>query len=87
MDYLLAESSILKENYIYVLGIDHPAKFLNSGRSIASVLGRNVKLRGEFAGRFGNQYPTVKDYYRTSKDAVIVQDILPFVPEAHCGCA
>src|SRR5437867_4505066 len=40
--YLLAEHPTEKRKYLYVLGTEHPLKFFNGGRSLSSVLSRNV---------------------------------------------
>jgi hypothetical protein len=79
--YLLAEYPSDKQKFLYVLDNEYPAKFLNGGRALASVLSRNVKLRADFIERYGERYRTVREYYLPRKDLVVIQDILPFVPE------
>jgi len=83
--YFLAESDKPKRKYLYVLGTDHPLKFLNGGRALSSVLSRNVQLRDQFAARFGDQYRTVREYYQHRKDAVVIQDVSRWVPELAAG--
>jgi len=79
--YLLAEQLSAKRKYLYVLGTEHPLKFLNGGRSLSSVLSHHVRLRDEFVAKFGNKYRTVRDYYAPRKDAVVIHDMSGFVPE------
>jgi hypothetical protein len=79
--YLLAEEHTQKRRYLYVLGLEHPRKFFASRRSISSVLSRNVKLLGGFTAKFADQHRTVRDYYDAKKHMVMIEDILPFVPE------
>jgi len=79
--YEMAEHDTKKEKYLYVLGTDHGEKFFKGGRSLASVLSRNVKLRNKFTEKFGEQYQTVRDYYLPRKGRVMIQDVSPFVPE------
>lgn len=49
--YLLAECTTAKQKYLYVLGTEYPLKFLNSNRSITSVLNRNVALQQQFQAK------------------------------------
>jgi hypothetical protein len=79
--YELAENPTQKQKCLYVLGMKHVEKFFNGGRAISSVLSRHVKLRNEFADKFGDRYRTVRDYYELRKGLVVIQDVSPFVPE------
>lgn len=79
--YEMAEYPTQKQRFLYVLGTEFPEKFFNAGRAISSVLSRHVRLRDQFAAKFGSQYPTVRDYYLPRKALVIIQDVSPFVPE------
>ena len=79
--YLMAESDSTKRKYLYVLGTEQPLKFLNGGRALSSVLSRNVRLRDQFAAKFGDEYRTVRDYYNARKDRVIIEDVSAWVPE------
>ena len=40
-----------------------------------------MKLRNQFAEKFGDRYRTVRDYYLPNKHRVVIQDVSPFVPE------
>lgn len=79
--YLLAEHPSGKRKYLYVLGTEQPLRFFNGGRSLSSVLSHHVRLRNEFAVKFGDRYHTVRDYYSLRKDAVVIHDVSALVPE------
>jgi hypothetical protein len=79
--YLLAEHPSVKSKYLYILGNEHPLKFFNSRRSIASVLSRHVHLREQFRLKFGDQYRTVSDYFRPRKNLVAIEDVSPWLPD------
>ena len=79
--YEMAEYEGEKEKYLYVLGTHHAERFLNGGRSLSSVLSRNEGLRKKFTGRYGDRHRTVRDYYLSKKDSVVVQDVTEFVPQ------
>jgi len=79
--YEMAEHTTEKQKFLYVLGTQHVDKFFNGGRAISSVLSRHVKLKAEFAQKYGDRYLKVRDYYVPKKDLVTIQDISPFVPE------
>jgi hypothetical protein len=79
--YQMAEHDTAKEKYLYVLGTEHGEKFFNGRRALSSVLKGNVTLRNKFHQRFGDQYRTVREYYRPRKGLVVIQDVSPFVPE------
>jgi hypothetical protein len=78
--YEMAKHETGKEKYLYVLGTKHGEKFFNGGRSLSSVLSRNVTLRNKFNAKFGDCYRTVRDYYLPRKGRVVIQDVSPFVP-------
>jgi len=79
--YEMAEHETQKEKYLYVLGTEHGERFFNGGRSLSSVLSRNVTLRNKFNEKFGDRYGTVRDYYLPRKGRVVIQDVSAFVPE------
>ncbi len=76
----MAESGSPKRKYLYVLDTEQPTKFFNGGRALSSVLSRNVKLKEDFARRFGDRCHTVRDYYALRRDAVSLQDVTRWVP-------
>jgi hypothetical protein len=79
--YYLSQDVSPKRKYLYVLHTEQPLKFLNSRRALSSVLSHSVKLKNEFAARFGEQYRVVRDYYLSRANTVVVQDVSPLVPE------
>jgi hypothetical protein len=85
--YLLAEFSTPKERYLYVLGADHPTKFLTGGRALDSVMSRNNKLWTEFQRTYGGRFSTVSDYYGYRKDKVKIVDLANVVPRFAHGIA
>ena len=79
--YFLAEHPSAKERYLYLLGSEHPLKFFNSHRSLASVLSRHVSLKEQFGKKFGQQCRTVRDYYQSRKDVVAIVDVSSWLPD------
>jgi hypothetical protein len=79
--YEMAEHATEKRRFLYVLGTEHPEKFFRGGRAMSSVLSRHVRLRDQFAAKFGDQYRTVRDYYLPRKHLVAIEDVSLFVPE------
>ena len=79
--FLLAESNSFKRKYLYVLGTEHPLKFLNGGRALSSVLSSNVKLQKKFYEKFGTQFEKVRDYFVSHRDQIVIQDVSQWVTE------
>ena len=79
--FLLVESQIPKQKFLYLLGTHHALKFLNGGRALKSVLSLNEKVRESFFGRYGDRFRTVRDYYNAHKGAVRIEDVSPWLPE------
>jgi hypothetical protein len=77
--YLLAEHITVKRRFLYVLGTEYPLKFFNSGRSLSSVMNRNVGLQHQFQTAFGDCFRTVREYYDARRNAVVIQDASPWV--------
>jgi hypothetical protein len=79
--YVMAEHPTEKQKFLFVLGTEHPTKFLNGGRALSSILSHSVKLQRQFLEKYGTQYQTVREYYLPRKQSVEIQDVSPFVPE------
>ena len=79
--YFMAEHPTEKRKFLYVLGTKHPEKFLNGRRALSSVLSHQSKLQRQFEEKYGERYEKVCDYYLPRKDDVVIEDILPLVPE------
>jgi hypothetical protein len=71
----LAEYDTQKKRCLYVLDSSIPLKFLNGGRSIESVLSRNLKLWQTFQQKYGTRFTRVKEYYNYRKDKVEIVDL------------
>ncbi len=78
--YMLAEADTEKSKELYVLGLEHPLKFLQNNRAISSVLSKNNKLLKDFQNRYP-QFSTVGEYYNSRKGDVAIRDAAPLVPE------
>jgi len=78
--FYLAEEVTDKTRHLYVLGTDHPLKFLQGGRALSSVLSRNAKLERDFRERYPDMR-VVREYYSPRRDLVRVEDVSPFVSE------
>jgi len=78
--YTLAEADTKKRKELFVLGLDHPLRFLRGNRAMGSVLSKNAKLLKEFRDRYP-QFTTVGQYYKFRENDVAVRDASPLVPE------
>jgi hypothetical protein len=79
--FYLAEFETNKRRRVYLLGLEHPTKFLTGGRSIDSVVSRNAKLAKDFREKYGAQFSCVRDYFEHRRDRVELVDLMPIVPE------
>lgn len=73
--YNLAEYETHKSRHLYVVGEEHPLKFLTGGRAIDSVLSRNNKLWRDFQERYGRRFVRVNEYYKYQNRRVKLVDI------------
>jgi hypothetical protein len=78
--FFLAEAETSKVRELYTLGLDHPLKFFNSGRSLARILEGNSKLGRAFQEKHGKMFPKVKDYFAVKSSMVRIRDIRECVP-------
>lgn len=79
--YLLAEYDTVKERYLYVIGTEHPLRFLQSGRALKSVMSRNNKLWADFQKRYGERFSEVHEYYKHRRSRVQLVDITKIIPQ------
>jgi hypothetical protein len=80
--YLLSESPSTKRKHLYVLGTKKPLKFLNGGRALStSVLSSDVRLLEQFQTKYGDRFPSVRDYFLPHQDRVKIEDVSAWVPE------
>jgi hypothetical protein len=77
--YYLAEYDTPKSKHLYVLGTDLPLKFLGGGRSLDSVLSKNVTFYDAFRAKYPD-YLVVRDYYLPRQGQVLVEDMSSMVP-------
>lgn len=80
--FLLAEHPTQKRKHLYVLGTEHPLRFLNGGRALSrsSVLSGSVRLKTAFEAKYP-QLKTVREYYLSKRDAILIQDVSHWVPD------
>jgi hypothetical protein len=77
--FFLAEYKPQKLKELYVMGTEHPLKFLTGRRALTSVLSKDVNLQQLFQSEFGDQYKTVGDYFRFRREAVAIRDVSAWV--------
>ncbi|HEV2804762.1 MAG TPA: hypothetical protein VGW57_07520 [Chthoniobacterales bacterium] len=77
--FRLAEHDTHKKKCLYVLGTEHPLKFLNGRRALASVFSRDLRLSQLFLAKYGTQYQTVREYYQPRQADVTIQDVSPWL--------
>jgi hypothetical protein len=77
----LAVTETAKRKILYVLGTDHPLRFLRGGRALSSVLGRAPKVRRLFHETYGEgAYTTVGEYWEEVREQVELVDLRESVP-------
>ncbi len=79
--FLLAEHPTPKCKELYVLDTTLPLKAMRGGRSLKSVLSKNVKLWEAFKLKYGDAYKTVGDYYADHQHKVAIRDAAPMIPQ------
>lgn len=78
--FYLAEEDTNKKRYLYIIGLEHPLKFLNGSRAITSVLSRNAKLSNDFQNKYRTRFRIVSEYYNYRKHLVEIIDINQVMP-------
>lgn len=77
----LAEADTDRRRVMYLTGATIPRRFLTtSSRAIRSVLSKNAQVASEFTGRYGDRYPTVRDYWHEVGHRVEVIDLAEVMP-------
>lgn len=69
-----------KRKVLYVVGDEHPNRFLNNQRALASVMSRNSLLARRFRAEYGDRFATVREYYECVRDEVKIVDLAKTVP-------
>jgi hypothetical protein len=75
-----ATTATPKRRVMYVVGREHPMRFLHNRRAIASVLSKHRSVADRFEGLYGEQFKTVRDYYETIESTVEIVDLKERVP-------
>jgi hypothetical protein len=77
--FSLAEHETKKSKHLYVVGTNHPLRFLTGGRALSSVLSRYPTILAEIARKYGAEVTRVRHYYELKKSEVEVLDISPHI--------
>ena len=78
--FKLAEDTSNRRRCLYLIGKEHPIRFLNGHRSIDSVLSKNQAMRKRFFEKFGEKYSVVSQYYDDVVNLVDIIDLRDIVP-------
>lgn len=81
----LASVETAKRRQLYVLGTEHPLRFLGNKRALASVLSKNASLARRFHDLHGASFKTVNEYWATVEDRVEIVDLYEFIPTLSIG--
>jgi hypothetical protein len=68
-----------KSKHLYVVGTNHPVRFLTGGRALTSVLSRYPVILAGIAQKYGAGVTRVCDYYELKKSEIEVRDISPHI--------
>lgn len=69
-----------RKKCVYVVGQEHPMRFLNGRRSIGSVLSKNAGTAERFEEAHGGRFSVVRDYWQSIRDEVELIDLRDVVP-------
>lgn len=78
--FKLAEQETARRRCLYVIGKEHPLRFLNGRRALSSVLTKNQAIRDRFREKYGDRFAVASDYYDHVKDLVELCDLREAVP-------
>lgn len=76
----LASAKTKKKRCMYVVGREHPDRFLSNRRALSSVLSRNSAVAARFQDLHGDRFTTVAEYADFIKDRVEIIDLRDLVP-------
>jgi len=76
----LASATTKKRRYMFVVGREHPDRFLANHRALSSVLSRNAAVAARFEALHGKRFKTVAEYADYVKDRVEIVDLREIVP-------
>lgn len=77
----LAEYTKNKARCLYVIGRDHPLKFLGGNRSLDSVMSKNASLKRRFEELYRGRFKTVGEYFDFRQNRVEILDLAKFIPD------
>jgi hypothetical protein len=69
-----------KRRQLFVLGTEHPLRFLGNRRALSSVLSKNASLAKRFRELHGENFKTVNEYWATVKDRIEIVDLHEVIP-------
>jgi hypothetical protein len=75
----LAEYETEKRKFLYVVGTNHALRFLQSGRTLNSILSKQPEILKRISQKYGTAMAKVRDYYALKKTEVTVCDISPHI--------
>jgi len=78
--FLLAESSTTKRKQLFVVGTDHPLRFLMGNRACTSVFTGHKALWEKFQKKYGDSITWVSEYYGRHRKKVEVVDLRAVIP-------
>ncbi len=76
----LASADTSKRRVLYIVGKEHPVRFLENRRALSSVLSKDAATAARFKERHGGTFRTVRDYYESVRDIVEIVDLRDVVP-------
>jgi hypothetical protein len=79
--YLLAEFQTTKRKQLFVLGLEHPTKFLRGNRACSSIFTGHKSLWEKFQTKYGDSIERVSTYYERFRNEVEIVDLQALVPE------
>lgn len=77
--YFLAESPSEKKKELFLVGTSHAESFFKSKRKLDQILKGNAKLGNSFRKKYEDRFPTVRDYFETKENQVILRDVTEFI--------
>jgi hypothetical protein len=60
---------------MYVVGKEHPLRFLNGNRALSSVLSRGRAVEARFSNTYGTRFRKVSEFWSVARDQVEIIDL------------
>lgn len=77
--YSLTENGTKKSKHLYVVGTNHPVRFLKGSRALTSVLSRYPVILADIVKKYGSGVTRVSDYYELKRSEIEIRDISPHI--------